>query len=531
MTQLQTLAGLVREQARIRGERPWLHFEGSTFTYADLDVRTDAIASALAADGVRPGDRVAMLDKNTPRCLDVMFAAAKCGAVYVPLNWRLAAGEVAAVLADAQPRLFIVGDEFAAGLAGTAGDAREAGAVRLLVDGAATDAFEAFGEWLAARADGRRPATVPWTEPDPGDVALQLYTSGTTGLPKGVMLTGENLLGRHEESARLWGYDEDSVNLVVSPLFHVGGTGTVLLGAVTGGSTVMLRMADPAAILSAVDTYGVTNGLLVPAIIGALLQTPGCEATNWSNLRALMYGASPISDTLLRRAMAVMDCDFIQLYGITEHSGCLTYLAPEDHDPVNRPGLLRSCGRALPWAELRILDPERMESLPAGEVGEVAIRSTQVMAGYWRRPEETTAVLTSDGWFRTGDAGYLDADGYLYLHDRIKDMIVSGAENIYPAEIENVLARHEAVADVAVIGIPHERWGETPHAVVVLAEGYVLDATLQEEIIAWCRAELARYKVPSSVEAVDVLPRNAAGKVLKRELREREWAGHNRRIG
>ena len=497
-----TLAALVRSMAQTRGERPYLHFEGTTYTYADLDARTNAIAAALIAEGVRRGDRVAMLDKNTPFCLELMFAAAKCGAVYVPVNWRLAPSEIAAVIEDAAPAVFVVGPEFA----------EQVGAITRHHIG---------DSWIGS--DG---APDPGVESDPGDVALQMYTSGTTGTPKGVMLTGENLLGRHEESARLWGYDEDSVNLVVSPLFHIGGTGTVLLGMVTGGSTVMLRMADPASILDVVDRYGVTNALLVPAIIGALLQTPGCSTTNWSNLRTLMYGASPISDTLLSQAMAVMDCDFIQLYGITEHSGCLTYLAPSDHEPA----LLRSCGRPLPWVELAVVDPERFAPVATGEVGEVAVRSTQVMAGYWRKPQETTEVLSDDGWFRTGDAGYLDAGGYLYLHDRIKDMIVSGAENIYPAEIENVLMRHEAVADAAVIGVPHERWGETPHAVVVLADDRVLDVALHDEILALCRAELAGYKCPRSVEAVAELPRNAAGKVLKRELREREWAGHDRRI-
>jgi long-chain acyl-CoA synthetase len=244
-----------------------------------------------------------------------------------------------------------------------------------------------------------------------------------------------------------------------------------------------------------------------------------------------MYGASPISDTVLRQAMAVMRCDFVQLYGATEHSGCLTHLAAEDHDPEQRPGLLRSCGRPLPWVELAVVDPDTRRPVPAHAVGEVVARSTQVMSGYWRRPAETHAAITPDGWLRTGDAGYLDADGYLYLHDRIKDMIVSGAENIFPAEIENVLMQHPAILDAAVIGVPHERWGEAPHAIVVLRDGYVLDSELEEQIIAACRASLAGYKCPRSVEAVAELPRNPAGKVLKRTLREREWAGHERRIG
>jgi long-chain acyl-CoA synthetase len=244
-----------------------------------------------------------------------------------------------------------------------------------------------------------------------------------------------------------------------------------------------------------------------------------------------MYGASPISETLLRQAMSVMDCAFIQLYGITEHSGCITYLPPADHDPEHRPQLLRSCGRPLPWVELTVIDPDTLEPVPAGVVGEVAARSTQVMRGYWNQPEATAEAVTEDGWFRTGDAGYLDGDGYLYLHDRIKDMIVSGGENVYPAEIENVLARHPAIADAAVIGVPHERWGETPHAVIVLADGYVLDDELEREIIASGREHLASYKCPRTVEAVGELPRNPAGKVLKRDLRERAWAGHGRRVG
>ncbi|MHB8690503.1 MAG: long-chain-fatty-acid--CoA ligase [Solirubrobacteraceae bacterium] len=522
--QTRTLAGLVRHQASARGSHPYLHFEGRSYTYAELDERSSQIAAALAADGVRAGDRVAVLDQNTPLVLELMFAAAKCGAVFVPLNWRLAPAALGEVLLDADPMVLVAGAEFIDAALGAVGDLRD---VKLLAADQARPPFVDFEQWL-----GAHPASDPGVDPASTDVALQHYTSGTTGTPKGVMLSNDNLLGRLEDSAVLWGYDADSVNLVVSPLFHIGGLGTLLLGVVTGGTTVMLRVADPAKILSAVDQYAVTNALLVPAIIAMLLDTPGCEDVNWSNLRTLMYGASPISDTLLRRAMDVMSCDFIQLYGITEHSGCLTYLGPEDHDPVRRPGLLRSCGKPLPWVELQILEPGTPEPLlTAGVVGEVAVRSSQVMLGYWRQPDETQAVITEDGWFRTGDAGYLDEAGYLYLHDRTKDMIVSGGENIFPAEIENVVMMQPGIADAAVIGVPHERWGEAPHAVLVLKPGYELDEQLEQELLALCRARLGGYKCPRSLEAVAELPRNAAGKVLKRELRERAWAGHERRIG
>jgi long-chain acyl-CoA synthetase len=518
-----TLAGLLRHWARNRPEHPYLHFEGETWSYRDLDARSNRIAAALAAAGVGRGDRVALLAKNTPICFEVMFAAAKCGGVYVPVNWRLAPEEIGAVLDDAEPAVFVVDAEFADALASVVRDRPD---IKGLTTGAQSGPFEAFEDWAAPHAE-----VDPGVELGPDDVALQLYTSGTTGAPKGVMLSNHNYFATHERSARAWGYDEDSINLVVSPLFHIGGTGTALLGMLVGATTVMLRMAEPAKILAVVDEFRVTNGLLVPAIISALLDTPGCDAVDWSSMRTLMYGASPISDTLLRRAMATMRCDFIQLYGITEHTGCLTYLPPEDHDPEQRPDLLRSCGRAQPFVELRIVDPVTLKPAPVGEVGEVTVRSSQVMVGYWRRPEDTVAVIDSDGWFRTGDAGYLDEAGYLYLHDRTKDMIVSGGENIYPAEIENVIMHHPAVGDVAVIGVPHERWGETPKAIVVLKEGRRLDAGLEAEIIALCRESLGGYKCPREIEAIVALPRNPAGKVLKRELREPAWAGHDRRVG
>jgi len=287
MSRPLTLSALVRDMARSRPDHPYLHFEGTTYTYGDLDARSSEIAAALAADGVRPGDRVAVLDKNTPQCLEVMFAAGKCGAVYVPVNWRLAAGEVTAILEDADPRVFITGAEFAEPLATAMADPDlyEPTAVRLLVDGVAHGPFDAFAAWHAGHA-----AVDPGFEPADDDVALQLYTSGTTGVPKGVMLTGENLLGRHDESARLWDTTRTASTSWCRRVPRRRHR-TLLLAMVTGSSSVMLRIADPAAILSAIDEYGVTNGLLVPAIIAALLQTPGCKTTNWSSLRTLMYGA------------------------------------------------------------------------------------------------------------------------------------------------------------------------------------------------------------------------------------------------
>jgi long-chain acyl-CoA synthetase len=299
-----------------------------------------------------------------------------------------------------------------------------------------------------------------------------------------------------------------------------------MMAMANGGHTILHREVDPPAILRDIARHGVTHALFVPAVLNLLLATPGVEETDVSTLTTIVYGASPISDEVLVRALDTFRCDFIQAYGLTETTGAVTILSAEDHDPSD-PDLLRSCGRPMPGAELRIVDAETGADLPDGAVGEVWIRSPQVMLGYFGRPEETAAAKTPDGWLRTGDAGFL-RDGYLYLHDRVKDMIVSGGENVYPTEVENVLMAHPAVADVAVIGVPHDRWGETVKAVVVADPGVEV---LGADLIAFARAELAHYKCPTSVDFVESLPRNPSGKVLKRELREPYWEGRDRRIG
>jgi long-chain acyl-CoA synthetase len=293
-----------------------------------------------------------------------------------------------------------------------------------------------------------------------------------------------------------------------------------------GGHTLLLREVDPPAILTAIEEHRVTHALFVPAVLQLLLDTPGIDAADMSSLQLILYGASPISDTVLVRALKAFGCDFNQAYGMTETCGAVTELRAADHDPA-RPDLLRSCGRPLPGVELRVVDTETGADAAEDVVGEVWIRSAQNMVGYWGRPEETAATITGDGWIRSGDAGYLH-DGYLYLHDRLKDMVVSGGENVYPAEVEAVLQGHPSVLDVAVIGVPDARWGETVKAIVVVRPGTEIDA---REVIAFTRERLAHYKCPTSVDVVENLPRNPSGKLLKRALREPYWAGQERRIG
>jgi long-chain acyl-CoA synthetase len=310
-------------------------------------------------------------------------------------------------------------------------------------------------------------------------------------------------------------------------MFHIAGSGWSLVGMFHGCLSVVMRDVDPARILELIPSHRVTNALLVPAVIQFLLATPGVEETDYSSLHTVVYGASPITDTVLAQAMRTFGCDFIQVYGLTETTGAIVQLEASDHDQEARPHLLRSCGKPYPWVELRVVDPEGRDCGP-GVVGELWVRSRQNMKGYWNQAAETAKTITPDGWLRTGDAGYVDSDGYVFLHDRVKDMIVSGGENIYPAEVENALMRHPEIADVAVIGVPDERWGETVKAVVVRGPESALSET---EIIAFAREHLGRFKCPTSIDFAATLPRNPSGKLLKRELREPYWAGRERLIG
>ncbi|HEY7910259.1 MAG TPA: AMP-binding protein, partial [Thermomicrobiales bacterium] len=317
----------------------------------------------------------------------------------------------------------------------------------------------------------------------------------------------------------------EDINLACMPQFHAAGMLVGLAGLYAGARNLIMRESVPAEILRLIPAERVTITLFVPALLLFLLQTPGCRETDFSSLRWILYGASPIPLDLVRQAMETFKCDFAQVYGLSETTGTATFLPPADHDPAGSPRM-RSCGKPVrALTGMRIVDTDGVE-VPCGEVGEIVLRSGQVMKGYWNLPEATAGAIR-DGWFYTGDAGYLDADGYLYIHDRVKDMIVSGAENIYPAEVESALFGHPAVADVGVIGVPDERWGEAVKAVVVLKPQ---TAATEAELIAYCRDRIARYKAPKSVEFADSLPRNPSGKILKRVLRAPYWEGRERQV-
>ena len=500
---MSTFAQILREHATQRPQAPALSFEATTWSFDELHARSSRAANALRACGIQAGDRVAVLSKNRAEFFELMFACSKLGAILVGLNWRLAPAEIAAIVEDATPLLAIVGAEEEQSLN-----------ARALAVPSLKRAIR-FGEDYDAWRDAA-PAADQGHVGAPQDVILILYTSGTTGLPKGVMLTNEGM-SYTRRLAEAWGMGPSSVNLVAMPMFHIGGCGYGSSTMMVGGHTVLMREVNPARAIELIARHKVTHTFFVPTVVHSMLQVPGVESADLSSLELLMYGASPIGEVLLRRALGVLECNFMQAYGMTESSGTVVVLNPEDHDPGGaRADLLRSCGRALPWVELRVIDPNTLADAETGEVGEIWLRTRMLMKGYWQKPEATGEAVTEDGWFRTGDAAYLDAEGYVYLFDRFKDMIVSGGENIYPAEIENILNAHPAVHEVGVIGAPHERWIETPMAVVVLKAGMQVDG---KELIDFTRERLAHYKCPTSVRFVESLPRNASGKLLKREMR------------
>ena len=523
-TEITNVAGIVRVHGEGRAEHRALVQDDRTLSWAELYERSCRVAQALADAGVGDQDRVAFLDKNGIEHFEVFFGASLLNAVCVDVNWRLAAPEVQFIVDDAAAKVLVVGPDFVPILDAIADQLPHVSKFVVIGDHTTHESYE---PWVA-----RFPAEDPEVPSGTDDIAFQLYSSGTTGRPKGVMLSNANFFGLLPLAKEIWELDEDAVNLVAMPLFHIGGGGWATAGMYEGCTSVIFRELDPAALITTLVEQEITHAFLVPAVLQFMLLVPGAEEADYSNLKVFVYGASPISEDVLARCVEMFDpCKFWQAYGLTETTGAVVNLPPEDHDPTgpNR-HRLRSCGVAGPGVELRIAGDDG-EPLAPNEVGEIWIRSPQNMVGYWNNPEETAKALTDDGWFKSGDAGYLDEDGYLFIHDRVKDMIVSGGENVYPAEVENVLMKHDAIADVAVIGVPHEKWGETAKAIVVPAEGVERSEETARDIIGFAKSQLATFKCPTSVDWVDMLPRNPSGKILKKDLREPFWEGHDRRVG
>ncbi|MGY4623358.1 fatty acid--CoA ligase [Bradyrhizobium sp. USDA 4486] len=511
--QPHSIAEAVRKHAELSPGKVAITFEDRHITYGDLHRGSNRVANGLAALGVGASDRVAIIDKNSERFFEIWVAVSKLNAVIVPVNARLAAPEVEYVVSDACAKVLFVGESFLELLDKIR--VRLSSVVSIIV---LNDDYEEWRQGFPVEHVG------PSNSADA--VSMQLYTSGTTGHPKGVLLANRNLFSTASSAVVEWGnWTADDACLVVMPLFHIAGCGFGLLSLIGGLRMVVVREFRSPQVIGLIERERATIAFFVPAMIMALLDEPGIAKADTSSLRRIIYGASPIPSKLLQRALdRFAGTGFVQTYGLTETSGGITSLSPEDHADPDHPRM-KSCGRAMLGVELRVVDSSG-EEVAEGTVGEVICRSARNMSGYWNR-EDDTARTIRDGWLHTGDAGYLDREGYLYIHDRVKDMIVSGGENIYPAEIESAMFGHPAIADVAVIGVPDERWGEAVKAIVVLKPG-ASDSIA--DILAYTRERIAGYKIPKSVEFVDVLPRNSTGKVLKRQLREKYWKGFERHV-
>ncbi|AHH96546.1 acyl-CoA synthetase [Kutzneria albida] len=488
--------------ATIFGER--------TRTWAECADRVARLAGALHGLGVGVGDRVAILALNSDRYHEYLLAVPWAGAVVNPVNIRWSPAEIAYSLVDSGTEVLLVDDVFSAMLPALRQQCPQLRTVIHCGEGPTPEGALSYEELVAAHEP------VPDAYRSGDDLAGVFYTGGTTGHPKGVMLSHANLMVSALGSAACGFVQPGGRLLHAAPMFHLADLASWVGRNLLGGTHVIIPMFDPVKVIEAVQRHRVTDVLLVPTMIQLLVDHPAAREADLSSLRQLLYGASVISDAVLQRTAALLpEVRLTQAYGMTELSPVATMLMAEDHED---PQLRRSAGRAGPHAQVRVVDAEDNE-VPTGTVGEVVVRGGHVMLGYWNKPEETEQALRG-GWMHTGDGGYLDERGYLYIVDRIKDMIVSGGENVYSAEVENALAKHPSVASCAVIGVPDKEWGERVHAVVVLLPGA---SAGEEELREHCKQFIAGYKAPRSVEFVEALPVSGAGKILKRELRKVYW--------
>jgi acyl-CoA synthetase (AMP-forming)/AMP-acid ligase II len=494
--EVQTLAAIARVRAARNPERVALSCEGRSLNYAALAEHTARAQAMLAARGIGRGDRVGLLSKESIDSVVLVLAVAQAGATIVPINWRLAPPEVAFILRDSECKIVFAGAEHQT--LAHAADSCEVGSLEALLSGPA-------------------PLSQPaMPEVDRFDVAAQIYTSGTTGKPKGVELPHESFFAIarefHQRNETFMHWSADDVALCVLPLFHVGGLWTLVRTLASGAHAVLLPQFIGWQAVDAIETYKVTKTAMIPIMIQIMLAEPDASPRRFASLREIAYGGSPITPALLQQAASVLRCEFYQVYGLTETGNMAVSLGPDDHLVPSR---LSSAGRPLPGVRVKIVDGDR--ELPPGQVGEICLHSPAAMRGYWKNPAATRATLR-DGWVHTGDAGFCDENGYLYICDRLKDMICAAGEKVWPTEVEAVLASHPAVREIAVIGVPHPEWGEAVRAVIVPHPGS--DPLGLRELRAFGRKQLAEFKLPTSLELVEMLPRTPAGKVRKNVLRD-----------
>jgi len=517
---IKLLPDIVRHRARVNPDKTAL-IEGSRRrTFRELDAATSRMANAIAREGVKPGSVVGFVGKNSIPFFEIMFGAGKAGCTLLPLNWRLAAAELVAIVDDAEPALVFVDKEYMPLMDKVLeGVARK---FKVVAFDSAAEGDSGLSAWCAGVSESD-----PDLDTDPRAIALLMYTSGTTGRAKGVEMSHQGLdrMRLVESLEPEFQWRPDDALLMVMPNFHLLGTSLPIQSLYNGSTVSILPVLEPGKLLAVIQTDRPTILVLAPTVIQMILDHPAAKTTDFSSVRLTMYAGSPINAELLKRAMREMKCEFMQFYGATESLGAITILRPEQHD-LEHESKLKSCGTPLPLIEIKVTDEEGKE-LPDGEIGEFRMRSPATFTSYRNQPAATAAVLQR-GWYRTGDAGFRDKDGLLYIVDRVKDMIVSGGENVYSSEVEQALQKHPAVAMSAVVGAPDPRWGEKVVAIVVLKKG---ESVTAEELNRHCRSLIGGFKVPKEITFADSLPISPTGKILKRVLRDALWEGHERTIG
>ncbi len=515
------LGDLIHRNSKLYPTNTAYVFEEKTFTWAEADERISRLANALLGLGVKREDHVVILSKNCNQYIETYFGCARSAAICTAINYRLTPRELHYVIENSEAKVVIVSDEFLDALAEVRPNLKNA--QHFIVIGQTPEGMLDYEELIAKASPAR-----PQVEQDEDDVVLQMYTSGTTGLPKGAMLTHRNLITDAIGCSFGMKFQQGDCMLMVAPLYHMAAGMCTIATILQGGPILLHRDFNPMAILDDMEGGQVSIVLLIPVMVNFLLQMPGVDERDFSHLRAIIYGASPMPVEVLRKAIEVFKCDFVQGYGQTECSAVFCILAPEDHVLEGTPEQLKrlgSAGRQILGSDVRVVD-ENGNDVKPGQIGEVIGRGHNVMKGYWKMPEATAEAIR-DGWLHTGDLATVDGAGYVYILDRVKDMIISGGENIYSREVEEVLYMHPAVADAAVIGVPDQSWGESVKGFVVLKDG---EKATEEDIINFTRKYLAGFKRPRSIEFMDSLPRNLSGKVLKKELREPFWKNQQRAV-
>ncbi|WP_427501269.1 fatty acid--CoA ligase [Methylomonas sp. MED-D] len=522
LTSPQTLAEISTWQAQYQGDSIAFVFEDQSLTFREFDQRANQVAAGLLAVGIEPGARIAILSKDSINSYEVLFGCAKARAVLIGINWRLTPQEIHYILQHGNAEILFISRELLERIGAVKSELPSLRKI-IVLDGE-FEGYSSFQNWR----DQFSPNGVGLTY-SPDEVVVQMYTSGTTGHPKGVQLPNYSFFrlmqGMREQGDHWMNLNPDDKLLISLPQFHMGGIWWAIQGFIAGAQGFIIDTFIAWKVLELIERHRISKVPMVPAMIQTTLAEPSCETTDLSSVRGFLYGGSPIAPALLQKAMQRFNCGFFQIYGMTETGNMAVCLRPEDHSPAH-PKRQESAGRPLPGVEIRVSDISG-NALPANAVGEISIKSPANMIGYWNNDEATRECLSEGGWIRTGDAGYFDEEGYLYICDRIKDMIIYGGENIYPAEIEAALCEHEAVTEAAVIGIPDERWGEVVKAFVVLRPGQAIKA---RELINFTRNRIADFKAPKSIDFLEKLPRNPSGKILKRELRMPYWASQARQV-